>query len=301
MSTSRRTFKSSQMIQQRKRSVIRVGPRLAGFPPDEPIAPSPIAPAKKVGRPTKSGVTMTPAERKAASRQGQKAKQDDLERRNLIAKLVRIYDRQVSDVIVVPGYINAEAIAEDRRGRDRVQKRQYLEELKSLTLEGLKLAAEGKNIPDTRGRLPGELKSGGVDSNKLGTILDVALKEMSGPDSIVTSVKPDGSGSDFSGTGAPSRWARVSTKELEKQSNLEEKFRQIATANFDSNGHCTVPNCSFMNSDSEARVEHFWSEYYAGEKLWDHVERLEDPDIAETVASLLAEARKKAAANVHHW
>ena len=280
------------MIQQRKRPVIRVGPRLAGFPPDEPM---------KRGRPPKSGVAMTLKERKASSRLNQKTKQEDAERRNLIAKLVKIYDRQVSDVIVVPGYINAEAIAEDLRGRDRVQKRQYLEELKSLTLEDLKLAAEGKKTPDSRGRLPGELKSGGVDSNKLGTILDVALKEMGGPDSIVTSVKPDGSGSDFSGTGAPSRWARVSTKELEKQSNLEEKFRQIATANFDSNGHCTVPNCSFMNSDSEAQVEHFWSEYYVGEKLWDHVERLEDPDIAETVASLLAEARKKAAANVHHW
>jgi hypothetical protein len=283
-----------------KRPAIRLGPRLAGFPPDEPVTPAPSTPVKR-GRPPKSGVAMTLKERKASSRMNQKAKKEDAERRNLIAKLVKIYDRQVSDVIVVPGYINAEAIAEDRRGRDRVQKRQYLKELKSLTLEELKLTVEGKNIPDTRGRLPGELKSGGVDSNKLGTILDVALKEMGGPDSIVTSVKPDGSGSDFSGTGVPSRWARVSTKELEKQSNLEEKFRRIATANFDSNGHCTVPNCSFTNSDSDAQAEHFWSEYYAGEKLWDKVDQLADPDVAEIAGPLLADARKNALANVHHW
>lgn len=286
------------MIQQRKRPVIRIGPRLAGFPPDPPEPP---APAKKPGRPPKFGVAMTLAERKAASRLNQKAKKEDAERRNLIVKLMKTYDRQASRVIVVPGYINGEAIAEDRRGRDRVQRRQYLEELKSLTLEELKVTAEGKKTPDSRGRLPGELNSGGVDSSKLGKILDTELKEMGGPNSIVTSVKPDGSGSDFSGIGAPSRWARVSTKELEKQSNLEEKFRRIATANFDSNGHCTVPNCSFSNSDSDAQAEHFWSEYYAGEKLWDKVDQLADPDVAEIAGPVLADARKNALANVHHW
>jgi hypothetical protein len=305
------------MIAQRKSPVIRMGPRLAGFPPDGPndvpatnvvvsvntIPEPPAAPTKKKrGRPPKSGVAMTPAERKAASRLNLEQTKQDKERRDLIARLVKIYDRQALHVTVTGHDRDAESRAEDRRASDRIQRRQYLENLKLLTLSELKLTAEGKNVPDSRGRLPGEMKSGGHGSRELGNILDAELKDMGGPDSIATPVKPEGRSPDNPKlAGTPGRWMRVSAKELEKQSKLDENFRKITAGNFDSGGHCTVLNCSFTNSDSDAQVEHFRSEYYAGEKLWDRVDELADPDVAETLAPLLPEARRRAAANVHHW
>jgi len=68
------------MIAQRKRPVIRVGPRLAGLPPDEPAQapavavlepkPAPVVESlpKKRGRPPKGDKAATSAERKRASR-----------------------------------------------------------------------------------------------------------------------------------------------------------------------------------------------------------------------------------------
>src|SRR5438094_122342 len=50
----------------------------------KPATPAP----RKRGRPPKNTVAMTPAERKAASRTNQKAKQDDVERRKLIAEIL---------------------------------------------------------------------------------------------------------------------------------------------------------------------------------------------------------------------
>src|SRR6267378_212145 len=123
------------MIQQRKRPAIRVGPRLAGLPPDEPVAPT--APAKRPGRPPKYGVAMTLAERKAESRANQKTKLEDRERRTLIAKLMKIYRQQQSSI--VHDSLRPKAV-EERQRSARAQQRQYLAELERLSLPELQVA-----------------------------------------------------------------------------------------------------------------------------------------------------------------
>ena len=78
---------------------------------------------------------------------------------------------------------------------------------------------------------------------------------------------------------------------------------------FDESGHCHIEqlcmydrtSCSFHAKNTDEAVDHLWAEYYKGERLWDHVRKLSDPAIAETVGPLLIEARKNAAANIHHW
>jgi hypothetical protein len=273
------------------------------------LAGSPLA---KVGRPPINQVAMTTAERKVRSRAIQKAKRDDAERRNLIARLVKIYDRQAMDVVVTGRDQDAIARAEDRRGADRKQKRLYLDHLMTLSLDQLRLAAEGKNTPDSRGKLLGE-STGGRGSAEVETIIEATYQDLGGTEDnprYATPTRPEGPSPDNpENAGKPSRWARVSAKELERHSNVEKKFREMATAMVDSNGHCHAPDwcmydrtpCQFVASSSDAAVEHLWAEYYAGEKLWDKVDQLSDPDIVDVVGPLLIEARKKAAKAIHHW
>ncbi len=296
--------------------VIRVGPRLAGFPIDEPLAVTPSTIKRGPGAPPKHGVAMTPAERQAASRADRKAKQDAAEREKLITELTEIYDRQVSKVIVVGQDRDAEKRAEDRRGDDRIKRRQYLDELNNMSLEELRLATEGKETPDSRGTLPGET-TGGFDGTKVEKIIEADVRATTGGQ-----VKPDGRGSDDpTKRGAPSRWARVSANELKKYLNVEQKFRDMAKTwfasgpvneglkaiNHDSSvfGYCPCLRtenvvCGFAAESEEEAVEHLWAEYYAGEKLWDRVDQLSDPDIADMVGPLLIEARRNAVAKANH-
>ena len=69
--------------------------------PSEPSEPAPVlvisAPTKRGPKP-KFGVTMTPAQRKALSRENQKTKLQDAERRKLTTELMKVYRRQQSKV-----------------------------------------------------------------------------------------------------------------------------------------------------------------------------------------------------------
>jgi hypothetical protein len=186
-----------------------------------------------------------------------------------------------------------------------MHRQQYLDALMNLAIDELRLTAQGKSTPDTRGKLPGEIKSGGRGSYEASKIIDTVLHtDIDGiveVSDVAASTKPSGTPPDSKLHGASSRWARVPANEIKSWNKLEQKFRDIAVGNFDEHGHCKVPNCGFVSSSAEVQVDHFWTEYYLGEKLWDKVDQLSDPDIIDTVGPFLIEARKRAAQNAHHW
>jgi hypothetical protein len=295
------------------------------------LEPTPVVESapKKRGPKPKDGVAMTPAERKARSRQKQKAKLDDAERRKLIVELMRIYDRQQADVIVTGRDRDAVARAEDRRKIDREQKRVYLEHLKTVSLDGLRLALETeKQAPDTHGRLTNERSGEGNrehGQSEIERLLaakqhDSSLFEDENQDPLLAGgfkVKPVGAGADSfdrkdttaDTADKPTSRPRISAMVLERQKNADKKMLALVHDAFDDFGHCQVPSfcpydrtpCTFQAENSDEALEHLWAKFFEGEKLWDHVDKLADPAIADTLRVLLVEARRKAAANVHHW
>lgn len=101
---------------------------------------------------------MTAAERKARERENKKAKQEDAERRNLVAELMRIYKRQQS--AVVSNTKTPEATAE-RQCIARVQRRRYRAGLEELPVVELRSALKvQQETVDSHGRLHNE-RSGG--------------------------------------------------------------------------------------------------------------------------------------------
>jgi len=121
------------------------------------------AQASKRGPKPKFGVTMTPAQRKALSRENQKTKLQDAERRKLIVELMKIYRRQQSSVKKTK---NKKAV-EQQHEATRTQRRQYLDGLSQLSLAELQLALQvQKQTPDLHGRLHNE--SSGEDKRMFG-------------------------------------------------------------------------------------------------------------------------------------
>src|SRR6266581_154124 len=104
---------------------------LAAEPAQAPAAVGVMEPEPKRGRPPKHDVAMTPAERKAASRANQKAKLEDAERRNLIAKIVKIYRRQQADIIWDP---KRPHLAQDQEAAKHHRERIYLQQLLTLSV-----------------------------------------------------------------------------------------------------------------------------------------------------------------------
>src|SRR6266404_6840547 len=109
-------------------------------------APIPIS--KKRGRPPKHGTAMTPAERKVASRASQKAKQDDAERRNLIAEIVKIVRRNLAG----PGDVGRNSTVTANRNYVRI----LHDDLFHLSIDKLQMSLEALKLPDSRGRLHNE-------------------------------------------------------------------------------------------------------------------------------------------------
>lgn len=125
------------------------------------------APKRKRGRPPRNAVAMTAAERKAASRMNQKQKEQDAERKDLIAALMDIYRSQQAHII--------SKVAEHHRIA-RTHEVQHLRELNYLSIDKLRLALEGlSDFSDTRGRLTNERRSGETGAPELERI--VAARE----------------------------------------------------------------------------------------------------------------------------
>ena len=155
----------------------------------EPAGVISLPEKKKHGRPPKNAVAMTPAERKAASRANQKQKEQDAERADLIAALIKQADMSegvekrwylrdlmelsiedlrerknlIAELMEIYRSRQAHVIgkAEKHRRIARQQERQHLRDLTGLSIEDLRLALKGlSDLPDTRGRLANERMSG---------------------------------------------------------------------------------------------------------------------------------------------
>lgn len=178
-------------------------------------------PAKKRGRPPRNAAAMTPAERKAASRANQKRKEQDAERKHLIAALMKQADlsegidttlhlrelmkhsieelRERKNLIaeLMEIYRSKEAHvigkAEKYRRIGRQQERQHLRDLTGLSIEELRVTLKGVNDPlDTRGRLPNERRSGETGMKELQRIAAARVRDAYG-----RKVRPKGRGPDW--------------------------------------------------------------------------------------------------------
>jgi hypothetical protein len=280
------------------------------IPAPGPVLVPALTPAKKPGRPPKYANN---GEKQAEYRKRQKIKEDDTERRTLVTELMRIYKRQQGDIVFNP--LNPSA-KDHHRISDGKQRRAYHDALMEFPLKDLQLAlATEKEAPDSHGRLPGETSGEGPRSNGMSSVeRQIAAAER---DQDGRKVRPKGAGPDsfeHLNTADPAdneapRGQRISAKELENEDRINAKFKALALKGFDEYGHCQIPSmcaydqtpCTFKAASSEAAIEHLWTEFRRGEKLWEHFERLRDPDIAEMVGPLLTEARRKACANTHYW
>jgi hypothetical protein len=281
---------------------------------------------KKRGPKPMNGMSMTTAERQRQSRANRKQKQEDAERRRLIAELMRIYRQQQGDVVFDS---KRPHLSQDQKAAKHRQERWYLGQLIDLPVGELRLALETeKQTPDTHGRLPGERSGEGaraMGQSEIERLIaakqhDSSLFEGEDQDPRMAGgfkVEPKGAGpqsfdaKDPTADAAdkPTARPRIPTIVLERQKKTDEKMSALAREVYDESGHCHIGQlcaydktpCSFQAKNKDEAVEHLWAEYYKGERLWDRVRQLSDPDISEIVGPLLVEARKNAAANNHHW
>lgn len=228
---------------------------------------------KRRGRPPKFGIAMTAAERKAASRAWKKEKQQDAERRNLIAELMNIYRRQQAMIISDK---NRKATEERIKGAGE-QRRQYLNDLEHLNLTTLQvLLKTEKETPDSHGRLHNE-RSGeaehSTDQSEMETIIaarqhDTSLFEVDDPEAATEEakqmaagfrVRPQGAGPDTSDKEDDKADKPASSPIPDWTLTANEKWLKEAiisivgklNLNFDSDGaRCPFCNEVFLVTDS---------------------------------------------------
>jgi hypothetical protein len=146
-------------VPSRRKPVQRIGPRLAGLPPEPEDIRTPVAPADppvadtsepvvaKRGPKLKGERPMTPAERKAK----QRAKAADVQRRDIVAQLVKINRRRLSKPDVTSPQ------AHNVFANNRIRLRKIHDEWVLLPLEELqKTLRTYDEIKDSTGRLHGE-------------------------------------------------------------------------------------------------------------------------------------------------
>lgn len=114
----------------------------------------PVSAPKRRGRPSKFGVAMTVAERKAASRAWQKEKQQDAERREIVAEILIIARRNLSK----PGGDNITVLGEQRiESANREYLKSLHENLLHQSVDDLRKSLQAlKEHVDSHGRLHGE-------------------------------------------------------------------------------------------------------------------------------------------------
>jgi len=162
-------------------------------------------PANKRGRPRKNAIAMTPAERKAASRKNRKEKEQNAEREDVIAALVKEVDmdkkwyleklmelsieelREHKDLTakLMEIYRSRQAHiiskAEEQRRIARGNEIRYRQDLTRLSIEDLRLTFYGVSSPsDFDGRLRNERRSGDTDNGKIERIAAARERSMHG-------------------------------------------------------------------------------------------------------------------------
>lgn len=318
-------------VQQRKKPAVRAFQgRLVGMPHDEEapaslastsvVVPTAVEPApKKMGRPPKGDSAMTAAERKAASRRNQKSTAEDVERRTLIARLMKIFRRQESSVFETD---YGESVIK-RRAQRNAERIQYEAEIDGLSLEELRIALEGKSTPDSHGRLELETKSGGLSNEKVLNMREAGLRGQGGKVTVeskeaglygedsgaryATASKPDGVGPDDKANERKTAPKPFDTRAFDKQIEVSATF-DVLVAHYFESGRCVIcyqfegksSDKAFRSTSNADQVEHLRAEYRAGEKLVEKIDRLSDPDIVDMAEPILIGVRKARNAN-KHW
>lgn len=154
--TSKELTKLGSCVSCRKRVQGIPRPETAPSPVQPPLivaTPEPVSTPKRRGRPPKFGVAMTVAERQAASRAWRKEKHQDVERRNLVAEILKIYRRELS---WAGGAITVERESKIYKA-NKHHLRSLHNELLNLSIEELQAVLDTKkNNPDSEGRLHNE-------------------------------------------------------------------------------------------------------------------------------------------------
>lgn len=261
-------------------------PAVAVLEPEHPPVLMESIP-KKPGPKPKYGRAMTVAERQTESRANRKQKQQDAERRKLIAELIRIYRRQQGDVVFDS---KRPHLVQDRKAAKHRQERSYLEQLMTLAIGDLRLALEAqKQTPDTHGRLSDERSGEGtraMGQSEIERLIaakqhDSSLFEDEDQDPSMAGgfrVEPAGSGADqfeAQDSMADSADVRTGSAKPGREPTASEKWIQkaiegiVAKMNFEPDGS-QCPFCLevFLTSDS---VEHHLDGQYA--TGWKDLER----------------------------
>jgi hypothetical protein len=284
-------------VQQRKLPAKRLFHGAAGSPlsyhTDAPEPGTTLVDARRA---------MTPAERQRKCRELKRKKEQDSEKRTVIAKLIKIYKSEQGTIIV--------------RTDDKIKtacrfQREYIAGLHELSLDVLK-AILGVAIRDAHGRLPGERSGENVrrfgqsEIERLQTIREhtehgrCVRPEGYGPDTLVLDEKNELS----------PNWAKggkVSALARAKEDKMFLKLYKLVRQVFNRTGHCLLLSddgtpCTFRASDTDFAVEHLLQTYYAGEKQRCYADSLRSFDVpyAAQLEPILIDALKRVEANVHH-
>jgi len=226
---------------------------------------------------------MTPAERKAASRATQKAKQDDAERRNLIADILKIVRRNLAG----PGDVGRYGVVAANRKYIRV----LHDDLFYLSVNKLQMSLEALKIPDSRGRLHNE-RSGEKNRSMGQSEIETIVAAMQHDSSLIDDdsqqdptlargfqVTPPGHGPDSDETDdADSTGVRSGTAKPQLTLSANEKWlketisRIVGKMNFDTDS-TKCPFCFDVFLTPVGAEGHLEDQYVRGQK---DIERLQE-------------------------
>lgn len=319
------------MRKQQRRPIKRAFTgRLVGLPPDEPLAapvPSPpaepttihtgVAPAD--GEPPEEPPTVAPApakrgrkpkyannaEKQEAYRQRKKQKEEDLERRDIVAKMLAINRRELQ----LPKPKSRESKAHKVLADNRNRQRKLHDELIKLPLEKLKeVFTVMKGNLDSRGRLHSERS--GEKPRKYGMTEIERIIAAQGRDENGRRVVPTGCGRDADSAeeeqereirpappGLPREYILSLDEKEEIMTDLIARFYNAEMGCSINDKHYEKGQCqlcgAFIPDPSDAR-QHFWEGYEKGLQLYFHYEKLNDPAIREILApGMLEEAKRQ--------
>lgn len=272
-------------------------------PPREPIV---AAARKKLGRPAKNGVSMTAAQRQAVSRANKAAKPDDKERRDIVAKLMKMYRYAA----LVP----TEKAPDKIRENIHAQRRKLNKDLLALNLEQVRdVLRIWRESNDLKGRLPGE-RSGEKERKYGMSELEriIAARTNGRPRTSKTLSDYD---NEKAGLRRPSGGRGIPPEHLayldEREAVITELIEKyycrvpyirkqsrpdgVVQTRFEA-GQCRL--CGEFPNPGDVR-QHFWREYDKGLEARDRYQELNEPGVVELAPFIVSEAEDRVFQNKH--
>lgn len=260
-----------------------------------PIAPQEIAPvAKRRGRRPLGDRAMTDLERKRRQRANADEKQADVERRNLIAKILR--KLRAGKSALDEKKLSANSLAE-KTASDAIGLQALIDNLKTMSIADLQNTYESlKSFSDSKGRLPEERS--GEKSRKDGQSeieYIIGRTEYAPPQTT----NPEGAAPDIYEKTDPSldkADTRKLTLDLPSDSNEYEDLKAEVIEQMTANkNECQV--CGLACETTEKLSEHLHERYTTGVAQEERLALYEEFDYGMEIP--IAETKAKIAANQH--